>query len=86
MQRFDTNKPALFFLLQDPTVGGLSGGPVWDFLLPELNGSVVIRAGQPKCYGIVHGNIADETGGKLAAITPSCFVVELINQIESGQR
>jgi len=33
---------------------------------------------KPKCVGIVSGTISDETGGKLAAIVPSAFAVQMI--------
>jgi hypothetical protein len=30
-------------------------------------------------YGLMHGTISDETGGKLAAVTPSFYLIELLN-------
>ena len=29
-------------------------------------------------YGILHGTISDQTGGKLAAVTPSYYLFDLI--------
>jgi hypothetical protein len=30
------------------------------------------------CYGITHGTLSDATGGKLAAVTPSFYVHDLL--------
>jgi hypothetical protein len=34
----------------------------------------------PVCVGIVHGTIPDDTGGKIAAITPSMYILETIDK------
>lgn len=82
--RFDMNTPSLFFFLQDPSIGGLSGGPVWDLLQPQIiDNRQIVRGGIPVCCGIVHGTLSDGTGGKLAAITPSFYLVELIRSLEA---
>lgn len=31
-----------------------------------------------RCYGIMHGTISDDTGGKLAAVTPAYYLSDLI--------
>jgi hypothetical protein len=84
MKRFDTNTEATFFVLDKPSIGGYSGAPV--FLMPwpyadSASLKFMDRASpdaQPKCVGIVHGTLSDNTGGKLAAIVPVVFAVRMI--------
>ena len=86
LPRFDNHVVSAFFLLQDPSVGGFSGSPVCDFHLPSLySGEITFRSGGVICYGLVHGTISDNTGGKFAAIVPSIFIRQLIDQWFSGK-
>jgi hypothetical protein len=78
LQRFDTGKPCEFFLLEDPSIGGYSGCPVFD-LGYLVVGTMTTTKDKTRCYGIMHGTISDETGGKLAAVTPAFYLRELIN-------
>ena len=73
LNRFDNNKPSEFFILENPSVGGYSGGPVFDlgYIVSAL---MTQRKERTVCYGIMHGTIADETGGKMAAVTPSHYL------------
>ena len=81
LQRFDNHVVSAFFLLQDPSVGGFSGAPVCDFHLPSLySGGITFRSGGITCYGLVHGTISDNTGGKFSAVVPSVFIRQLIDQ------
>jgi hypothetical protein len=74
LQRFDNRKPADFFLLENPSVGGYSGCPVFD-LGYRIVGAMTTHTGRPTtCFGIMHGTISDVTGGKLAAVTPSHYL------------
>jgi hypothetical protein len=78
--RFDTHRPAVVFLLDNPSIGGFSGAPV--FLLPSAHaqgGGLVFSAGT-FCVGLVHGTLSDSTGGKLAAIVPVAFITEVLEQ------
>jgi hypothetical protein len=80
--RFDTHRPALFFLTQDPSIGGFSGAPVFDTKLPlnEPN-TFTMRGGGPRIVGIVHGTLSDRTGGKLGAVTPAHELLALLKRI-----
>lgn len=78
MRRFDNKQLASFILLQDPSIGGLSGGPVFDTGNSFFQGrSITVRSGV-SVVGLVHGVIPDDTGGKFAAIVPSTDIVILL--------
>jgi hypothetical protein len=78
IKRGDTKQPATFFILQDPSIGGFSGAPVFENALQQTSkGWNLISAG-PRLVGLVHGTLSDDTGGKLGAITPSYQLHELI--------
>lgn len=79
LSRFDNSKPATFILLQDESIGGLSGGPVFDTGRTYFSGarSLTARGGGVSIVGIIHGVIGDETGGKFAAVVPSTEIVKL---------
>lgn len=81
LNRFDTNMPATFILLQDPSIGGLSGGPVFDTGKMFFGGdrTMTVRSGI-SIVGIVHGVISDETGGKFSAVVPSTEIVKLLER------
>lgn len=71
-----------YFLLQDPTVSGYSGGPLIE--CSEANPSRIGAAtGGARCWGFVSGNLPDDTGGKMCRITPAFYAVELIREIET---
>ena len=86
LPRFDNHIVAQFFLLQDPSVGGFSGSPVFDLNMPimESRGLAYRSASGPICYGLVHGTISDDTGGKFAAIVPGIFIRQVIDQYFSS--
>ncbi|MBB6108913.1 hypothetical protein SAMN05421821_103147 [Mucilaginibacter lappiensis] len=77
MQRADLKTMCEFLLLENPSVGGYSGGPVFDVSQTVINSMTTTGSGT-MCYGFIHGTLSDETGGKLAAITPSYFMFDLI--------
>lgn len=80
MKRFDNKIPQTFIILENPSTGGYSGGPVFDLAIIE-QGIMTMTTGEgTKLYGIIHGTISDNTGGKLAAITPSFLLFDLINK------
>lgn len=68
-----------FFLLENPSIQGFSGGPCFDVSVYQL-GAMTSTGGGTKCYGLVSGTLPDDTGGKMAAIVPSFQIVELIKQ------
>jgi len=75
--RFDTGTPCDFFALEDPSVGGYSGGPIFD-LGYVIVGAMTTNTGPTVCHGIMHGTISDSTGGKIAAVTPCSYVTGII--------
>jgi S1-C subfamily serine protease len=77
LPRFDTNTPSDFFTLENPSVGGYSGGPVFD-LGYIIVGAMTTYPGPTICHGIMHGTISDNTGGKIAAVTPCSYVKDII--------
>ncbi len=77
LNRFDTQTPSDFFTLENPSVGGYSGGPVFD-LGYIIVGAMTTNTGPTTCHGIMHGTISDNTGGKIAAVTPCSYVSSLI--------
>lgn len=78
--RFDNNIEASFFILDDPSVAGFSGAPV--FKLPSVKvGAMSSGQGAFECVGIVHGTFNDPTGGKFAAILPAFYIAETIRMV-----
>ena len=87
LPRFDNHVVSPFFLLQDPSVGGFSGSPVFDLHLPSMeSGAIFFRSSGSTCYGLVHGTLSDGTGGKFAAIVPALFIRQVIDQYFSQQK
>lgn len=80
LRRFDNRKEATFFLLSDPSVGGYSGAPIFELPGTYTKGQSLVFSSSFRCWGLVHGTISDETGGKFAAITPAAFIVQLIQR------
>ena len=56
LNRSDTNTPADFFTLENPSVGGYSGGPIFD-LGYIIVGAMTTNTGPTICHGIMHGTI-----------------------------
>lgn len=75
LKRADTHTPQTFIVLENPSVEGYSGAPVFDISLVVM-GNVQMAGNGTKCVGIIHGTIPDATGGKLTAMTPSFYVYE----------
>ncbi|HRJ31614.1 MAG TPA: trypsin-like peptidase domain-containing protein [Cyclobacteriaceae bacterium] len=75
LRRGDTRTQAVFQLLENPSVQGYSGGPV--FIGIEKAG-VTVGWNQTTIVGIVHGTFRDNTGGKLAMITPAYYIHEIV--------
>ena len=77
LPRSDSYVNSNFFLLENPSVGGYSGCPVFDLGI-SIHGSMTSTKGTCKCHGIMHGTLSDNTGGKLAIVTPSYYITEII--------
>jgi hypothetical protein len=80
LPRADTQTPQTFFALANPSVGGYSGCPVID--LSIITVGAMTTTGSGTCvYGVMHGTISDNTGGKIAMVTPSFYVHQLLASI-----
>lgn len=73
LPRFDNNIQSDFIILELPVIGGYSGGPTFD-LGYVISGAMTTTKEKTILHGIVHGTISDQTGGKLAAITPCKYL------------
>lgn len=87
LPRADTKTPATFILLQHPSVGGLSGGPVFDTGLPYfgVGRRIVMREGL-SVVGLIHGELSDNKVGKLAAVVPASEITLLLGSSEMTPR
>ena len=77
LNRADTNTPAIFLCLENPSVGGYSGGPIFDLGIMKI-GVMKSSQGPTRLIGIMHGTISDNTGGKIAALTPALYLKDII--------
>lgn len=77
LNRFDNGVPSEFFLLENPSVGGYSGCPVFDLAYMVVGGMTSTKD-KTRCYGIMHGTISDSTGGKMAAVTPAYYLADIV--------
>ena len=64
------------FVLENPSCGGYSGGPVLD--LGYKVDAFITQSSQTVIYGIMHGTISDDTGGKMAVVTPAIYILDII--------
>jgi hypothetical protein len=81
-KRSDKNIETTFLILDDPSVQGFSGAPV--YALSEVSlGGVAFGTGRFACVGLVHGTLSDNTGGKFAAIVPAYFIIQTIERFET---
>jgi hypothetical protein len=78
LPRFDTKRPALFFLLDSPSVGGFSGAPLFEFPGAYSSKGGLTIGGRLAVVGIIHGTISDDTGGKFGAVVPAALVLETL--------
>lgn len=78
LNRADTNTPSDFFCLENPSIGGYSGCPVFD-LGYSTNGIMTTTKDKTVCHGIMHGTISDNTGGKIAMVTPSFYLKDIVD-------
>lgn len=77
LPRADTGLPSDFFCLENPSVGGYSGCPVFD-LGYETNGIMTTTREKTWCHGFMHGTMSDDTGGKIAMVTPAFYLKDII--------
>jgi len=79
LKRADVPITSTFFLLEDPSIEGYSGGPVLDISLYQL-GNMRTTGSGTKLLGLVHGTSSDRTGGKLAMVVPSFYILETVQK------
>jgi hypothetical protein len=73
--RSDTKTKCTFFYLDQPSMQGCSGGGVFC----SVSKAMFLSLGKTLMIGVVHGTAKDNTGGKLAAITPSFYIWDLLD-------
>lgn len=83
--RFDTKQPAIFYLLDNPSIGGFSGAPIFEMPGAHSSQGGLVIGGRLACVGLIHGTISDDTGGKLGAVVPSAFIAETIDKAKAKQ-
>jgi hypothetical protein len=86
LSRFDNNRPSFFFLADDPSISGLSGGPVVGFpqTLEYFDGTSTSKSESGyQVLGLVHGTINGDGGGGYGAIVPSNYILETIDSAPS---
>lgn len=66
--------PADFFLLDQPSMGGYSGAPVFVTAQVQLTDAGQVTIVGPLCVGLISRTISDETGGQFAAVVPSVAI------------
>ena len=80
LPRFDNNIRSNFFILDSPSVGGFSGSPVFIISGIYTKGYAMVSFNKTTCYGLVHGTISDNTGGKFAVVVPSKYIFDILNK------
>jgi hypothetical protein len=63
-KRFDKNIETTFLVLDEPSVQGFSGAPVYALSVVDFGGAA-LGVGQFACIVLVHGTLPDNTGGSL---------------------
>lgn len=77
LHRADTHTPSEFFCLENPSIGGYSGGPVFD-LGYMVVGAMTTTKEKTVCHGFMHGTMSDNTGGKIALVTPAYYLADIL--------
>jgi hypothetical protein len=73
--RSDTKTKCTFFYLDKPSIQGCSGSGVYFSISKEIS---LGMGDKTLLIGIMHGTSGDNTGGKLAMITPSYYIFDLL--------
>jgi hypothetical protein len=71
--RYDNKSKCNFYFLNVPSIQGCSGSGVY----VSVKKGLYLDFGKTIMIGIVHGTQGDNTGGKMAAITPSYYIFDL---------
>ncbi|KAA5825725.1 trypsin-like peptidase domain-containing protein [Algibacter amylolyticus] len=73
-RRGDNKKKSTFFYLNIPSIQGCSGSGVYYSVKRSM-----FHGGKKTIFlGVMHGTYSDNTGGKLAAITPSYYLFDIL--------
>lgn len=72
----ELSSSALCYLLENPSMEGFSGGPVF----VGVKDRATIKFKKTSIVGIVTGTTYDKTGGKFAIITPTFHLLDLLNK------
>lgn len=64
------------FFLENASCGGYSGCPVIDLGYRVLG--LMTQTSDTFLYGVIHGTMPDKTGGKMAVVTPSYYILDII--------
>jgi hypothetical protein len=76
-ERGDTKTKCDVFYLNQPSIQGCSGSAVFF----SVKKSTIYMAGKATLIiGIMHGTFSDNTGGKLAMVTPSYYISDLFKE------
>lgn len=73
---YDTKTKSNFFYLNVPSIEGCSGSGVFF----SVKKAIYMAGKATLMIGVVHGTQGDSTGGKLAAVTPSYYVLDLFKE------
>lgn len=73
-KRGDNKKNSTFFYLNTPSIQGCSGSGVYF----SVKKDVYFGGDKTILIGVMHGTYSDNTGGKIAAITPSYYIFDLL--------
>ena len=74
------NKPSNIFCLENPSVGGYSGAPVFELGYIAVGNRIEIYSQQTMCHGFISATLGDQTGGKIAMVVPAYYLKDLIEQ------
>ena len=72
------NQASNIFCLENPSVGGYSGAPVFELGYMAIGSRIEIYGQQTVCHGFISATLGDQTGGKIAMVVPSYYLKELI--------
>lgn len=72
--RYDTQTKCNFYFLNVPSMQGCSGSGVYF----SVKKAMFFGGDATLLIGIVHGTAGDDTGGKLATITPSYYIWDIL--------
>ena len=64
------------FFMENASCGGYSGCPVID-LGYRVTG-IMTQTSNTYIYGVMHGTMSDNTGGKMAVVTPAYYILQII--------